>query len=154
MRISDWSSDVCSSDLFMGSRPVRVGNAAAEQFQLDVYGEVADALAQALKGGLPRHPRTHALSEVVMPFLEEAWRRPDEGIWEVRGGRQHFTHSKLMVWVAFDRPANLAAAVDGGHALSVRWSRVAGALTDTWCRRGSDPALGRSVPGPASALKG
>src|SRR3546814_14702988 len=87
-RLPEW--EVPWLDGFMGSRPVRVGNAAAEQFQLDVYGEVADALAQALKGGLPRHPRTHALSEVVMPFLEEAWRRPDEGIWAGRGGRPPF----------------------------------------------------------------
>ena len=102
-RLPEW--EVPWLDGFLNSRPVRVGNAAAEQFQLDIYGEVADAMAQALKGGLPPHPRTRALSETIMPFLEQAWRRPDEGIWETRGGLRHFTHSKVMAWVAFDRAA-------------------------------------------------
>ncbi len=100
-------------DGYGGSRPVRIGNAAAEQFQLDVYGEVADAMMQALRGGLPAHPRTRALRDVILPFLEQAWRRPDKGIWEVRGGPQHFTHSKVMAWVAFDRAASLAADGNG-----------------------------------------
>lgn len=92
----DWLSG------YEGSLPVRIGNAAADQFQLDVYGEVADALAQARKHGLPPHPRTNSLAKVLLPYLEKAWREPDEGIWEVRGGRDHFTHSKVMAWVAFD----------------------------------------------------
>lgn len=125
-----------------GSRPVRVGNAAAVQFQLDVYGEVADALTQALKGGLPPHPRTRALSEVIMSFLEEAWRRPDEGIWEVRGGPEHFTHSKVMAWVAFDRAAGLAAQADDGEELATRWRRIADEIHDDVCRRAFDIDLG------------
>ena len=130
---------------YYGSRPVRVGNAAAEQFQLDVYGEVTDALTQALKGGLPPHPRSRALNEVIMPFLEEAWRRPDEGIWEVRGGPQHFTHSKVMAWVAFDRAATLAATADSGTDLAERWRRVAAEIHDDVCRKAFNTELGSFV---------
>ncbi|MEZ2128793.1 MULTISPECIES: glycoside hydrolase family 15 protein [unclassified Sinorhizobium] len=129
---------------YEGSRPVRIGNAAAEQFQLDVYGEVADAMAQALKGGLPGHPRTHALSEVVMTFLEEAWRKPDEGIWEVRGGPQHFTHSKVMAWVAFDRAARLALA-EGSRKEARHWLRIADDIHEEVCLKGYDPELGSFV---------
>ena len=111
-RLPEWEVPWLSG--FMGSLPVRVGNAASEQFQLDIYGEVADAMTQARKGGLPLHPRAPAIRNAIMRFLEDAWRRPDEGIWEVRGGRQHFTHSKVMAWVAFDRAAILAAATDDG----------------------------------------
>ncbi|MDQ0394172.1 glycoside hydrolase family 15 protein [Labrys monachus] len=127
------------------SRPVRVGNAAAGQFQLDVYGEVADAMLQAAKGGLPRHPRTRALSEVVMPFLESAWRRPDEGIWEVRGGSQHFTHSKVMAWVAFDRAASMASPSDDRAAFTERCRRVADEIHADVCQKGFDPELGSFV---------
>ncbi len=83
--------------------PVRLGNAAAGQFQLDVYGEVMDALHQARKAGLEPDNMAWAMQKTMMTFVEENWRRPDEGIWEVRGGPQHFTHSKLMAWVAADR---------------------------------------------------
>jgi GH15 family glucan-1,4-alpha-glucosidase len=87
------------------SRPVRIGNAASEQFQLDVYGELMDAMLHAREHGL--HPDEHAwkLQETVLDFLEGAWDQPDEGIWEVRGPRRHFVHSKVMAWVAFDRAA-------------------------------------------------
>jgi GH15 family glucan-1,4-alpha-glucosidase len=86
------------------SKPVRVGNAASEQFQLDVYGEVIDALYQSRRGAIVEGD-LHALDLILalLDFLEDAWKRPDEGIWEVRGPRQHFTHSKVMAWVAFDR---------------------------------------------------
>jgi GH15 family glucan-1,4-alpha-glucosidase len=86
------------------SKPVRVGNAASEQFQLDVYGEVIDALYQSRRGAIVERD-FHALDLILalLDFLEDAWKRPDDGIWEVRGPRQHFTHSKVMAWVAFDR---------------------------------------------------
>ncbi|WP_046863999.1 glycoside hydrolase family 15 protein [Microvirga massiliensis] len=126
---------------FRSSRPVRIGNAAAGQFQLDIYGELADMLMQAYKGGLPRNPRLEALAQVVMPFLEEAWRLPDEGIWEVRGGRQHFVHSKVMAWVAFDRAARMATAIDGGAKLQERWRRVADAIHAEVCEKGFDLEL-------------
>jgi GH15 family glucan-1,4-alpha-glucosidase len=130
---------------FRASRPVRVGNAAAGQFQLDVFGEVADMLLQAHKGGLPRHPRAEALRQVIMPFVEEAWRQPDEGIWEVRGGRQHFVHSRVMAWVAFDRAARLTAGLDGGAELARRWRQVADAIHAEVCEKGFDPTLGSFV---------
>jgi GH15 family glucan-1,4-alpha-glucosidase len=83
--------------------PVRIGNAAAKQFQLDVYGEVMDALHQGRRSGLKRTDPSWALQVKLMEFVEEHWTDPDEGIWEVRGGSKHFTHSKLMAWVAADR---------------------------------------------------
>jgi GH15 family glucan-1,4-alpha-glucosidase len=83
--------------------PVRIGNAAAEQFQLDVYGEVMDALHQGRRAGLKADDPAWGLQVKLMVFVEEHWRDPDEGIWEVRGGSQQFTHSKLMAWVAADR---------------------------------------------------
>jgi GH15 family glucan-1,4-alpha-glucosidase len=88
---------------YAGSAPVRIGNAAHEQFQLDVYGEVMDALHQARVHGLDPDDHAWSLQRNLMDFLEGAWDRPDEGIWEVRGPRRHFTHSKVLAWVAFDR---------------------------------------------------
>jgi GH15 family glucan-1,4-alpha-glucosidase len=82
---------------------VRIGNAAAKQFQLDVYGEVMDALHQGRRAGLKRDDPAWALQVKLMDFVDAHWGDPDEGIWEVRGPSQHFTHSKLMAWVAADR---------------------------------------------------
>ena len=88
---------------YQGSLPVRVGNAASDQLQLDIYGEVADALYQARKGGLPKSDYAINLQRALLEHLAKIWQQPDEGIWEVRGPRRHFTHSKVMAWVAFDR---------------------------------------------------
>jgi GH15 family glucan-1,4-alpha-glucosidase len=101
-RLTEW--EVPWLPGYEGSKPVRVGNAASEQFQLDVYGEVIDALYQSRRGAIVERD-LHALDLILalLDFLEDAWKRPDEGIWEVRGPRQHFTHSKVMAWVAFDR---------------------------------------------------
>jgi GH15 family glucan-1,4-alpha-glucosidase len=88
---------------YEGSAPVRVGNAASTQFQLDVYGEVVDSLYQAARLGEGGDPEGWALQIALLDFLESGWREADEGIWEVRGPRRPFTHSKLMAWVAFDR---------------------------------------------------
>jgi GH15 family glucan-1,4-alpha-glucosidase len=88
---------------FAGSSPVRVGNAASEQLQLDVYGEVLDALYQTRVHGAPADDNVWSLIKMMLRWLEEGWRQPDAGIWEVRGPRRHFTHSKVMAWVAFDR---------------------------------------------------
>jgi GH15 family glucan-1,4-alpha-glucosidase len=85
------------------SRPVRIGNAASEQFQLDVYGEVIQALYEARRLGVPEARFVRSPARKLMEFIESAWQRPDDGIWEVRGGRRHFVHSKLMAWVAADR---------------------------------------------------
>jgi GH15 family glucan-1,4-alpha-glucosidase len=85
---------------------VRIGNDASQQLQLDIYGEVFDAMYQARIAGIPPPERARALRPVVLEYLLQAWRQPDEGLWEVRGGPQHFVHSKVMAWVAFDRAAN------------------------------------------------
>ncbi|MFI9241022.1 glycoside hydrolase family 15 protein [Streptomyces sp. NPDC053086] len=88
---------------FVGSTPVRIGNSAVDQLQLDVYGEVMDSLSLARTSGVPTRPHMWAMQRSLMTFLESAWRQPDEGLWEVRGGRRQFVHSKVMVWVAADR---------------------------------------------------
>jgi GH15 family glucan-1,4-alpha-glucosidase len=89
------------------SRPVRIGNAASEQFQLDVYGEVLQALYEARRLGMPEAPGARAPAKKVWEFIASAWQRPDDGIWEVRGGRRHFVHSKMMAWVAVDRTVRM-----------------------------------------------
>jgi GH15 family glucan-1,4-alpha-glucosidase len=88
---------------FEQSRPVRVGNAASDQLQLDVYGEVVDALFQTRRYGAPADDNIWSLTRKLLEWLEEGWRLEDAGIWEVRGPNRHFTHSKVMAWVAFDR---------------------------------------------------
>ncbi len=88
---------------YEGSKPVRVGNAAFKQYQLDVYGEVADVLHLTRRLALPPSEDAWRVQRALMRFLEKGWKEPDEGIWEVRGPRRHFTHSKVMAWVAFDR---------------------------------------------------
>ncbi|WP_367324127.1 glycoside hydrolase family 15 protein [Streptomyces sp. HUAS ZL42] len=87
----------------VGSRPVRIGNEAVNQLQLDVYGEVMDSLSLARRSGLSTKPHMWSIQATVMDWLRSEWRQPDEGLWEVRGGRRHFVHSKVMVWVAADR---------------------------------------------------
>jgi GH15 family glucan-1,4-alpha-glucosidase len=106
-RLSEWEADWLPG--YEGSKPVRVGNAASDQFQLDVYGELMDAVFQGFRTGVPAAENRPVVgfSRAILGFLEGAWREPDEGIWEVRGPRQHFTHSKVMAWVAFDRAARL-----------------------------------------------
>ncbi|MEV6174778.1 glycoside hydrolase family 15 protein [Streptomyces sp. NPDC051954] len=88
---------------FAGSAPVRIGNQAVQQLQLDVYGEVMDSLALAREAGLSTRPHMWAIQAALVEWLRSHWRQPDEGLWEVRGGRRHFVHSKVMVWVAADR---------------------------------------------------
>lgn len=92
---------------YENSRPVRIGNAASKQFQLDVYGEVLDSMYTAHRAGIETNETDWNLQAALVSFLESKWEEPDEGIWEVRGGRQQFTHSKMMAWVAFDRAVKL-----------------------------------------------
>ena len=120
------------------SSPVRIGNAASGQRQLDIYGEVADAMAQAIKGGLPRHPRSAAIARLIMPYVERIWREPDEGIWEVRGGRQQFVHSKVMAWVAFDRAASLAETTEEDRERGRHYRHVAEQIHREVCELGLD----------------
>jgi len=124
------------------SAPVRTGNAAYQQLQLDVIGEIADAMFQAFKGGMQPTPRALELRPVVLEYLEKAWRERDEGIWEVRGGRQHFVHSKVMAWVAFDRAANGAY---GPSDPTGRWRAIADEIHAQVCERGFDRELGSFV---------
>jgi GH15 family glucan-1,4-alpha-glucosidase len=108
---------------YEGSSPVRTGNAASGQLQLDVWGETLDALFLARQAGLPADRDAWALQVALMNHLESAWREPDNGLWEVRGDRQHFTHSKIMAWVAADRMARSVR----GHGLpgpAGRWEKL------------------------------
>ena len=122
---------------YEGSKPVRVGNAAVNQLQLDVYGELTDLLHQAREAGIPPNEHVWGLQKIVMDFLEGTWREPDEGIWEVRGPRRHFTHSKIMAWVAFDRAAR---AVERFHreGPADKWRAIARDIRDEVCREGFD----------------
>jgi GH15 family glucan-1,4-alpha-glucosidase len=119
------------------SRPVRVGNAAATQLQLDVYGEVMDALHLARRAGLQNDPDAWALQRALVRHLEVAWRQPDEGIWEVRGPRRHFTHSKVMAWVAFDRAVKGAERY-GAPGPVDRWRQLRDDVHAEVCREGFD----------------
>jgi GH15 family glucan-1,4-alpha-glucosidase len=122
------------------SSPVRIGNAAYEQLQIDVFGEIADAMLQTLKGGMPPSERGRAIRPVVLEYLSKAWREPDEGIWEVRGGPQHFVHSKVMAWVAFDRAANMIEAETFNESTE-RWRDMADEIHAEVCARGFDRDL-------------
>jgi GH15 family glucan-1,4-alpha-glucosidase len=125
---------------YEGSRPVRAGNAASEQFQLDVFGEVLDAMHQARMHDLERLPEAWSLQRRLLAFLESAWKEPDDGIWEVRGGRRHFTHSKVMAWVAFDR--GIKAVEECGRSGPVeRWHKVRDEIRREVCERGFDRGL-------------
>ena len=115
---------------YEGSTPVRVGNAASGQFQLDVYGEVMDCLHQARRGGAPDDRTAWDLQLALMEFLEGHWREPDEGIWEVRGPRRHFTHSKVMAWVAADRAVRAVEEFDLAGPAD-RWRHAPGRRSTT-----------------------
>ena len=129
---------------FEGSRPVRVGNAAVHQFQLDVYGEIMDALYVARVSKIGPDTAAWALQTHLMSALETKWREPDEGIWEVRGPRRHFTHSKLMAWVAFDRA--IAAIEDFGlDGPLEKWRAIRREIHDEVCRVAYDPKRGAFV---------
>jgi GH15 family glucan-1,4-alpha-glucosidase len=120
-----------------GASPVRVGNAASRQFQLDVYGEVMDTLHLARTAGLEPEPHAWQIQLALLNFLEANWRQPDEGIWEVRGPRRHFTHSKVMAWVAFDRAVKDAEAF-GFEGPVERWRQVRDAIHAQICTAGFD----------------
>jgi GH15 family glucan-1,4-alpha-glucosidase len=126
------------------SAPVRIGNEASSQLQLDIYGEVLDALYQARAHGLPAEAPAWALQKKLLQWLEDHWREPDEGIWEVRGGRQHFTYSKVMCWVAFDRAVRTVEE----HELEgpvERWRHVRDEIHADVCHRAYDTSLASFV---------
>ena len=120
-----------------GAAPVRVGNAASRQFQLDIYGEVMDTLHLARAAGLEPEPAAWRIQVALLQFLEMNWRRPDEGIWEVRGPRRHFTHSKVMAWVAFDRAVKDAERF-GLEGPVERWKETRVAIHAQVCDSGFD----------------
>ncbi|MFF9026112.1 glycoside hydrolase family 15 protein [Streptomyces iakyrus] len=124
---------------FVGSAPVRIGNDAVNQLQLDVWGEVMDSLSLARESGLSAQPDVWALQTALMDFLRTDWRQPDEGLWEVRGGRRQFVHSKVMVWVAADRAVRtlerhpeLDGDLDG-------WRALRDEVHQEVCEKGYDP---------------
>jgi len=119
------------------SQPVRVGNAASEQLQLDVYGEVIDALYQTRAHGAEPDDNIWSLTSMLLEWLEDGWRQEDSGIWEVRGPRRHFTHSKVMAWVAFDRAVRYHDCF-GREGPFERWAALrdeihAQVVARSWC---------------------
>ncbi|WP_371614560.1 glycoside hydrolase family 15 protein [Streptomyces sp. NBC_00454] len=127
---------------YAASAPVRVGNAAVDQLQLDVYGEVLDSLYLARSNGLPAEHHSWRIQLSLLDFLADNWHRPDEGLWEVRGPRRHFTHSKVMAWVAADRAVRtleLNPALPGDVE---RWRTMRDAVHRDVCENGYDAERG------------
>jgi len=125
---------------YENSRPVRVGNAASNQFQLDVYGEVLAAVWQGDQAGIKMTEPDWSLMVAIMEFLESRWQDPDEGIWEVRGGRQQFTHSKVMAWLAFDRAIKLVENCGcAAYEDLDRWQKIRDQIHAEVCERGYNP---------------
>jgi GH15 family glucan-1,4-alpha-glucosidase len=126
---------------YEGSRPVRVGNAASDQVQLDIYGELMAAIYRATEAGVrpredaARSPRVNVAA--IIDMVERRWREPDEGIWEVRGQRRHFTYSKFAAWYAVDRALKLAE-MSGWEVPVERWQRLREAIHEDICRNGYD----------------
>jgi GH15 family glucan-1,4-alpha-glucosidase len=126
---------------YENSRPVRIGNAATQQFQLDVYGEVLDSMYRAHRAGIESNETDWNLQVALVSFLESKWEEPDEGIWEVRGGRQQFTHSKMMAWVAFDRAVKLIENCKCAARENLeRWRKIRDEIHGQVCARGYNVA--------------
>ncbi|MEV7383079.1 glycoside hydrolase family 15 protein [Streptomyces lydicus] len=136
---------------YSGSTPVRIGNAAVEQRQLDVYGEVIDSFHIARTAGLPAEPHAWSIQRTMVDYLETTWREPDEGLWEIRGPRRHFVHSKVMAWVAADRAVR---ALEANPKLSGdidRWRAMRDEVHREVCERGYDPERGTFTQSYGSA---
>ena len=138
-RLDEWEADWLPG--YENSAPVRIGNAAAGQLQLDVYGEVIDALQLSCRVGLHDDRHTWSLQRSLLKFLEEHWAEADEGLWEVRGPRRHFVHSKVMAWVAFDRAASYAEQA-GKTDLAVRWRVTRDEIKREVCEKGYNAERG------------
>jgi GH15 family glucan-1,4-alpha-glucosidase len=122
---------------YENSKPVRIGNAASQQFQLDVYGEVLGAMHYAHQAGIENRETDWRLQVGLVEFLESNWDQPDDGIWEVRGGRKHFTHSKMMAWLAFDRAVKLVEKCGcSGDRHVERWKKIREQIHAEVCERG------------------
>jgi GH15 family glucan-1,4-alpha-glucosidase len=148
-RLAEWQVDWLPG--YENSRPVRVGNAAAEQRQLDVYGELLDTLYQGHKGGLKHDENSWQVRCNLLGNLEKIWMEPDEGIWEVRGGRQQFVHSKVMAWVAFDR-AIRSVEEFGYEGPAERWRGIRQQIHDQVCAHGFDTSMNSFVQAYGSTL--
>jgi GH15 family glucan-1,4-alpha-glucosidase len=148
-RLVEWT--VGNLPGYQGAAPVRVGNAASEQLQLDVYGELMDALYQAAHTGLVPPDSAWQLQRLLVLHLEKIWHQPDEGIWEVRGGRRHFTFSKVMAWVAIDRAIRTAEEF-GLHGPLEAWRKLRDKIHDSVCTNGVDAARNCFVQSYGSQL--
>jgi GH15 family glucan-1,4-alpha-glucosidase len=126
---------------YEGSAPVRVGNDAFRQYQLDVYGEVMSALYEAARLGTAADGSAWALQLELMKFLQTAWKEPDEGIWEVRGPRRHFTHSKVRAWVAVDRAVRMVEEFDYEGPVD-SWRALREEIHEDVCAKGYNPDIG------------
>jgi GH15 family glucan-1,4-alpha-glucosidase len=124
---------------YEGSRPVRIGNAASTQLQLDVYGETIDALYQGCKGGLANHDAAWGVQRALLAHLENVWIEPDASLWEVRSAPRHFTHSKIMAWVAFDRAVKMVEHF-GVPGPVERWRELRSRIHRDVCERGYSSA--------------
>jgi len=134
-RLEEYEIDWLSG--YENSKPVRIGNAASKQFQLDVYGEVLNAVHEEHLAGIETDESDWRLQVGLMNFLESNWNKPDEGIWEVRGGRKDFTHSKMMAWVAFDRAVKLVEKCGCEAANNIeRWRKIRDQIHREVCERG------------------
>ncbi|MET9499011.1 glycoside hydrolase family 15 protein [Streptomyces sp. NPDC006552] len=127
---------------FRDSAPARSGNDAVQQLQLDVYGEVVDSLALARRAGLHDKPHVWQLQLALLDFLHDAWREPDEGLWEVRGPRRHFVHSKVMTWVAADRTVRAMEADPTLPGDLDRLRKLRDTIHQDVCERGFDSERG------------
>ncbi|WP_131194782.1 glycoside hydrolase family 15 protein [Lichenihabitans psoromatis] len=127
---------------YEGSKPVRVGNAASDQLQLDVFGEVLDAMYQARRMGMDYDEFGWSIERALVDHLDTIWQQPDDGIWEIRGERQQFTHSKVMAWVAFDRAIRSVEEFELDHADVDRWRRTRDAIREQVLDKGYNAELG------------
>ncbi len=148
-RLLEWEADWLSG--YEGARPVRIGNAAHAQLQLDVYGELIDAFYQSRMAELKLDDETWALGRAVLDHLAEVWDQPDHGIWERRGEPRHYVSSKVMTWVAFDR-AIKGAERFGFEAPLDRWRMLRDAICRDVCEKGFDPELNAFVESYGSKL--
>lgn len=134
-RLLEWEADWLPG--YENSAPVRVGNAAVDQLQLDVYGEVLDSLHLALKAGADAEPHVWDIIRSMLSHLGDQWRNPDEGLWEMRGPRRHFVHSKVMAWTAFDRAIRIAE-MDGREGPLDAWRQIRDEIHAEVCEKGYD----------------
>ena len=129
---------------YEGSKPVRIGNAASDQFQLDVFGEVLNAMYVGRKMGMPARSGALLPLNTVLEHIDKVWQRPDDGIWEVRGGRRHFTHSKMMAWVAIDRAVRFLEEFGQGAPIAnalPHWRALRERIHEEVCQRGFHPGV-------------